>query len=132
MAKAKPRLDWLTAACEAVNEDPAYRKLGSADFVLGLDIEGEARLVTFEAFEVTDVREIEPRELRDADIVISMSAKDWNAYLRQRAKGRGPSLLTLDLEQHVVRGADPLARLKLTQYSLSLQKFLDTGATLAA
>jgi len=132
MAKAKAKLDWLEAARDAVNADPAFRKLGSADFVLGLDIEGEARLVTFEAFEVSSVTEVDARNLRDADIVIAMSAKDWNAYLKERAKGRGPSVLTLDLERRVVRGANPLARLKLTEYNLTLQKFLDTGAALAA
>ncbi len=132
MARAKPKLEWLEAAQTALNDDPAFRKLGSTDVVLGLELGDEARLVTFEAFEISGVREVPGLELRDADIVISMSPRDWNAYLRQRQKGRGPSLLTLDLEGGVVRAADPLARLKLARYNQSIQRFLDTGAALAA
>ena len=71
-------------------------------------------------------------ELRDADIVLEMSVRDWNAYLRQRAKGKGPSLLTLDLDKRVVTGRSPLDRLKLERYNLSLQAFIDKGAELAA
>ena len=132
MARAKPKLEWLEAAQTALNDDPAFRKLGSTDVVLGLELGDEARLVTFEAFEISGVREVPGLELRDADIVISMSPRDWNAYLRQRQKGRGPSLLMLDLEGGVVRAADPLARLKLARYNQSIQRFLDTGAALAA
>ncbi len=132
MAKAKANLDWLSAAREALNEDFSYRKLGSTDVTLGLSIGDQARLVTFEAFEIASIKEVSAMDLRDADIVLEMSVKDWNAYLRQRAKGKGPSLLTLDLDKRVVTGRSPLDRLKLERYNLSLQAFIDKGAELAA
>jgi len=44
MARAKPKLDWLEAAREAINQDPDYRKLGSTDVVLGLALGDETRL----------------------------------------------------------------------------------------
>lgn len=132
MAKAKPNLDWLEAAREALTDDPAYRKLGSTDLTLGLSIGDEARLVRFEAFEIAEVRTIPPVDLRDADLVLTMSPKDWNAYLRQRKQGKGASLLTLDLEDGVIEAPSPLARLKLERYNLSLQAFIDAGAALAA
>lgn len=132
MAKAKANLDWLSAAQEALNGDFAYRKLGSTDVTLGLSIGDQARLVTFAAFEIASIIEVSAMDLRDADIVLEMSAKDWNAYLRQRAKGKGPSLLTLDLDARVITGRSPLDRLKLERYNLSLQAFIDKGAELAA
>ena len=132
MAKAKANLDWLSTAREALNEDFSYRKLGSTDVTLGLSIGDEARLVTFEAFEIASIKEVSAMDLRDADIVLEMSVRDWNAYLRQRAKGKGPSLLTLDLDKRVVTGRSPLDRLKLERYNLSLQAFIDKGAELAA
>lgn len=132
MAKAKANLDWLSAAQEALNGDFAYRKLGSTDVTLGLSIGDQARLVTFAAFEIASIIEVSVMDLRDADIVLEMSAKDWNAYLRQRAKGKGPSLLTLDLDARVITGRSPLDRLKLERYNLSLQAFIDKGAELAA
>ncbi len=132
MAKAKANLDWLSAAREALNEDFSYRKLGSTDVKLGLSIGDQARLVTFEAFEIASIDEVSAIDLRDADIVLEMSARDWNAYLRKRAKGKGPSLLTLDLDSRVITGRSPLDRLKLERYNLSLQAFIDKGAELAA
>lgn len=132
MAKAKPKLDWLNAAREQLNVDPGYRKLGSTDVTLGLAIGGECRLVVFEAFTISAVRVIDDTELRDADIVIRMTPKDWNAYLRNRQKGRAASLLSLDIDKAVVTGADPLKRNKLARYNLSIQAFLDAGAALAA
>ncbi len=142
MPKAQPNLDWLNAAGEQLNEDPGYRKLGSTDLTLGLAIGEECRLVVFEAFEISAVREIDDTDLRDADIVIRMSAKDWNAYLRNRKegnrkkgnrqKGRAATLLALDVDKAIVTGADPLKRNKLARYNLSIQAFLDAGAALAA
>jgi hypothetical protein len=130
MARAKPRLDWLGEARAFLNEDPAFRKLGSTDMVLGLSLGDEIRLVRFEAFEISEV--LEGGDLRDADLVLTMSPKDWNTYLRQRAKDKGPSLLTLDLESDVFSAPSPLDRNLLPRYNLTLQTFIDTGARLAA
>lgn len=132
MAKAKANLGWLDEAQSAVNSSAEYRRLGTTDVVLGLAIGDEARLVKFEAFEVADIRAIAANDLRDADIVIEMTAKDWNAYLRQRGKGKGSSLLSMDLDAGIVKSASPLQRLKLERFNLSLQMFIDTGARLAA
>jgi hypothetical protein len=132
MARARPNLDWLPAARDALNAEPAFRRLGSADFTLGLVVGDEARLVEFRAFEVAWVAEADAQVLRDADVVIEMPAKDWNAYLRQRARARGPSLLTLDLERRIVGGRSPLARLLFERYNRTLQAFVDRGAALSA
>ena len=130
MARAKPNLEWLDAARTQLNGDTAFRKLGSTDMVLGLSLGDEIRLVKFEAFEITEIAD--GGDLRDAGLVLAMSPKDWNAYLRQRAKGRGPTLLTLDLERGVFDAASPLNRHLLPRYNLSLQAFIDTGARLVA
>jgi len=130
MARAKPNPEWLDAARTQLNGDTAFRKLGSTDMVLGLSLGDETRLVKFEAFEITEIAE--GGDLRDAELVLAMSPKDWNAYLRQRAKGRGPTLLSLDLEQGVFDAPSPLNRLLLPRYNLTLQTFIDTGARLAA
>jgi hypothetical protein len=132
MAKAKAKLDWLEQARTQVNASPAFRKLGSTDVTLGLAIGDEARLVSFEAFEVAEISSVGANDLRDAEIVIEMTAKDWNAYLRQRSRGKGPSLLSMDLDDGVVKAASPLHRLKLERYNLTLQMFIDTGAALTA
>ena len=130
MARAKPQLGWLDDARTELNQDSAYRKLGSTDVLLGLSLGDETRLVTFEAFEVGEITA--DVDLRDADLVVAMEPRAWNAYLRKRARGKGPTLLTLDLDEGVVGAASPLARVKLERYNLSIQAFIDAGARLCA
>ncbi len=122
------QLDWLGPARDACNADPAFRKLGSTDLTLGVKSGRAVRIVTFEAFEVADVREAAETALRDCDVVIEMAPRDWTRYLQRRAKGTGPTLVSLDLDRGIVRAPDPLKRLKFERYHLSLQALVDQGA----
>ena len=122
------QLDWLDGASAALNEDPAFRKLGSTDLVLGLKAGRVVRIVTFEAFHIASVREADDAALRDCELVIEMTPREWTNHLRRRARGAGPSLIGLDLDRRIVRAADPLSRLKFERYHLSLQALLDQGA----
>lgn len=124
------QLDWLEAAAQALNGDPAFRQLGSTDLVLGLKAGRAVRVVTFEAFAIVGVAAAAEAGLRDCDIVIEMAPRDWTGYLRRRARGTGPSLVALDLERSIVRAADPLQRLKFERYHLTLQALVDQGAAL--
>ena len=130
MARAVPNLDWLPVVQAQLNADSAYRRLGSVDMRLGLAIGTTATIVTFEAFEIAGIDTVAAEDLRDADVIIEMSPRDWNAYLRKRKKGSGPSLLSLDLDTPggVLKSGDPVKRIKFERYNLSLQAFLDAGA----
>ena len=83
-------LDWLDRAAKAVNSDPAFRKLGSTDMRIAFKAGAVARGITFEAFEVTKVQDVDENDLRDWDLVIDMPARNWTNYLRQRADGPRP------------------------------------------
>ena len=126
------QLDWLPDAQAALNEDPAFRKLGSTDLVLGLKSGRTVRRVVFEAFEIASVDETDEAALRDCDLVIEMTPREWTNYLRRRAKGTGPNLVSLNLDRDIVRAANPLDGLKFDRYHLSLQALVDQGAQLAA
>jgi hypothetical protein len=132
VAKAKPNIQWLEAAMTALNAEPGFRKLGSADFQFGMVLGDAAKLVTFEAFRVSAVADANPADMRDADILLTMPAKDWNAYLRQRASGKGETLLSMDLARNVVSAGNPLKRLLFERYNRSIQALLDKGAALSA
>jgi len=134
MPKAKPKLDWLPEAQASLNQDRAFRKLGSTDMKLALVIGETARLVRFEAFEIAAVEDLDLTNLRDADLVLTMSAREWNAYLRKRRNGSGPTLLSLDLQgpQRLISAQSPLQRLMFERYNLSIQAFIDKGAELPA
>ena len=126
------QLDWLPTAQAALNEDPAFRKLGSTDLVLGLKSGRTVRRVVFEAFEIASVDETDEAALRDCDLVIEMTPREWTNYLRRRAKGTGPSLVSLNLVRDIVHASNPLDGLKFDRYHLSLQALVDQGAQLAA
>ena len=121
------QLDWLEAAAAALNEDPAFRKLGSVDMTLGLKAGRVVRVVTFEAFGVAGVEDVDEAALRDCDVTITMAPREWTNYLRRRAKRNGPSLVALDLDRGIVGATDPLNRLKFERYHLSLQALVDRG-----
>lgn len=125
------QLDWLPGAQAALNDDPAFRKLGSTDLVLGLKSGRVVRRVVFEAFEIASVDETDETALRDCELVIEMTPREWTNYLRRRAKGTGPTLMSLDLDRDIVRAANPLDQLKFDRYHLSLQALVDQGAQLA-
>ena len=122
------QLDWLEAAAAALNADPAFRRLGSTDLVLGLKSGRAVRVVTFEAFEVASVREADDAALRDCELVIEMTPRQWTDYLKRRARGKGQPLVGLDLDRNIVRAPDPLKRLKFERYHLSVQALVDKGA----
>lgn len=126
------QLDWLEAAAAAVNDDPAFRKLGSVDLTLGMKAGRVVRVVTFEAFGVAGVEDANEAALRDCDVTIEMKPREWTNYLRRRAKRNGPSLLALDLDRGIVNAADPLNRLKFDRYHLSLQVLVDRGGAILA
>ncbi len=125
------QLDWLEAAQASLNTDPAFRRLGSTDLVLGLKSGKAVRVVTFEAFEVASVREADETALRDCELVIEMTPRQWTDYLKRRADGRGQPLVGVDLDRNIVHAADPLKRLKFERYQLSLQALVDKGAQIA-
>ena len=122
------QLDWLPGAQAALNQDPAFRKLGSTDLVLGLKSGRTVRRVVFQAFEIAAVDAMDEAALRDCELVIEMTPREWTNYLRRRAKGTGPTLVGLDLDRDIVSAANPLNRLKFDRYHLSLQALVDQGA----
>ncbi len=121
----------LRAAAAALADDPSYRKLGSADADMGLRTEGKCYKISFRAFRVADIKPVEMRALRDLDFVIALD--DWDAYLGERARGAGRTLMELDLHGGLVTAPTPRQRLQFARYHLSIQAFIDAlGAAMYA
>jgi len=123
-----PSQRWLEAARARVNEDPAFRKLGSIDADVGIRAGKDVFLVRFEAFACTEARRTDPETLVDADYVLEMAPKEWKRYLAERREGRGPTLTELDLAHGVVKAHDARKRIEFLRHHLSVQAFLDAGA----
>jgi len=124
----------LERARAAVNEDPAFRRLGTTDMSVAIRRDAEAYLVRFEAFECTSVEAVDDDRVRDADFELVLPAADWDRYLAARRLGQAPTLLSVDLDTPgaMVRGRDPRLTLEFERYHATLQAFIDKSAELAA
>lgn len=122
---------WLKGAQHAVNEDPAFRKLGSIDVAMGIKVGGSAFIVEFGGFSCHDVRKVKVSELRDADFVVTMTQAQWDGFLTGRRTGAGKTLVELDEVDPVITCGNPRDRLDFLRYHTSLQAFLDAGARAA-
>lgn len=121
--------DWMPNARTKANKDPAFRALGSVDATVCFQSGKHGRRVVFQSFEVESVSEADVDSIKDEDILISMSTREWNSYLYRRRLGRAPSLLGLDAEKHdVVQTKNTIARLQFERISRSIQAFVDYGA----
>lgn len=126
------QLDWVEPAAAAVNPDRGFRKLGSADVVVGLKSGKSVRIAAFKGFEVVSVDTADEAALRDCELVIEMTPRQWTDYLARRARGSAPTLVSLDVDRGIVRAPDPLLRLKFERFHLSIQALCDAGARIEA
>ena len=122
---------WLKTAQNAVNDDPAFRALGSIDVNMGIKVGSAAFVVTFAGFSCHDVRKIKVAELRDADFIVEMSQNSWDSFLKGRTSGKGVTLAELDNVDGVVKAVNPRKKLEFLRYHISLQAFIDAGARAA-
>src|SRR5438093_598055 len=60
-----PSVEWFKAVADIVNKDEGYRKLGNCDARVGVQVGDRMFEIDFEAFEVTDVKELEATTPRD-------------------------------------------------------------------
>ena len=93
------QLDWVDPASAAVNQDPGFRKLGSADLVVGLKSGKAVRIVAFEAFEVASVDTADEAALRDCELIIGTPGNGRTispAVHRDDAIGNGRTIWAVD------------------------------------
>jgi len=118
----------LKTAMSRVNGDPAFRKLGTCDAVMGIKAGKRCYAVTFDAFEVDDVREIPEEDLLDVDFYLDMRKKEWDELLADVAGGKQTDLNQLDLERGIVNAKSERLRHTFLQYYLTFQRFIEAAA----
>ena len=135
-----PSLEWFQALRDTVNNDPDFRKFGTIDCDMGVEIGDTTYRITFEAFEVTDVAEMDD-EIDAAgddqlDFVLSMAPGRWREMI-ENIKQHGAAdldhtLNTLDLEDpdNFARSPDYHRRDKFYRFNQTLQDFFDASAKL--
>ena len=133
---AFPSLAWFEELRRLVNDDPAYRQIGTVDASMGVKVGDEVFVVTFEAFECSSVRSGNEYDLINVDFFIEMESTAWRAMLENiRANGgaeAGQTLVSLDMLNEISTNAtgDQLRADMFFRYNQSLQHFFDLSANL--
>lgn len=73
--------EWLEAVAKLAKDDPAYRKFGRVDLSAGLKCGERAFRMTFDVFDIRDVREVPVSELGEVDFYLDMTPEQWRAML---------------------------------------------------
>ena len=104
-----PSLAWFEELQRLVNDDPAYRQIGTVDASMGVKVGDEVIVVTFEAFECSSVRSGNEYDLINVDFFIEMESDAWRAMLENiRANGgaeAGQTLVSLDMLNEISTNA---------------------------
>ena len=133
-----PSVEWFQALQEMVNADPDFRRLGSIDISMGVKVGSRVFIITFEAFECSDVREGTEYDLIDLDFFLEMSEADWQDLMRNTKDNGGADLShtlnTLDLmaQDGISKNAtgDQFRADLFFRVNQSLQHFFDSSAKL--
>ena len=133
-----PSVEWFQALQELVNNDPAFRRIGSVDAVMGVKAAGRVFIITFEAFECSEVKEGTEYDLIDADFFLEMGLEQWQELIANtRENGAADLSHTLNTLDLMTSGGisnnatgDQLRADIFFRVNQSLQHFFDSSAQL--
>jgi hypothetical protein len=129
-----PSVEWFSAIKDIVNNDPAFRQLGTVDAVVGVKVGSKIFELTFEAFECTNVREAGENDLRDMDFWLEQSYDQWKEMLenikQHGAADLSHTLNTIDLNipEGLARSHDGYRRDAFYRFNQSIQDFFNAAA----
>jgi hypothetical protein len=131
---AFPSVEWFDAIKDIVNQDPAFRALGTVDSVVGVKVGGKIYELTFEAFECVSVREASENDLRDMDFWLEQPYDKWQEMLENIKKNGKADLshtlntLDLSMPEGLARSHDGYRRDAFYRFNQSIQDFFNASA----
>lgn len=136
MAVRFPSTDYFKSLKQLMEAEQArFRSLGFIDTTFGVSVthNGASRnfVLTFEVFELKDVREVDKIDLAQVDFVIAGDAGVWREMLENiRRKGEADAQHDLNTLAHFgealkVSYAEPEGHDKLYRFMESIQEFFD-------
>jgi hypothetical protein len=130
-----PSLDWFNALREIVNADENYKRIGTCDSEIGIKIPDLEKYykITFEAFGVDDVREVDEADAENTDFWLEMPYARWKDMI-ENIKDNGKAdlhhtLNTIDLEdpEGLARSNDGYRRDAFYRFNQTFQYFFDAS-----
>ena len=131
-----PSLEWFRELRELVNADPEFRRIGSIDTSMGVKVGPRVFVVTFEAFECSEVREAAEADLANVDFYLELAEADWREMIENIRENEGAdrnhTLNTLDLMKGISSNAagDQFLADMFFRVNQSLQYFFDLSSKL--
>ena len=133
-----PSVEWFQSLQDLVNNDPEYRRIGSVDATMGVKVGEKVFVITFEAFECSEVKEGTEYDLIDADFFLEMGVEEWHDLVTNTKENDGADLRhtlnTLDLmiDGGISKNAtgDQFRADIFFRVNQSLQHFFDSSAKL--
>jgi hypothetical protein len=131
-----PSTEWLQAVAGLSMQDERYRKFGRVDALVGIKVGDLMFRLTFDVFDIDDIREIAFDDLRDLDFYLDMEPERWQAMLESiRDNGQAGleyTLNTLDLKLPdglaINAMGDGYRMDKFFRFNESLQRFFDLSS----
>lgn len=129
-----PSVEWFNAIKDIVNNDPAFRQLGTVDATVGVKAGSKIYELTFEAFECTGVREINENQLRDLDFWMEQPFDKWQEMIENIKKNGHADLshtlntIDLSMPEGLARSHDGYRRDAFYRFNQSLQDFFNAAA----
>src|SRR3989337_145321 len=128
-----PSVEVFKAVSEIVNNSPGYKHIGTCDCTVGFKVPDLQKyyLLTFEAFEVADIKEVSESDAEDSDFWMEVSYAKWREMIENiKANGRADlhhTLNTVDLEEPdgLARSHDGCRLDAFYRFNQSFQYFFD-------
>lgn len=131
-----PSTEWLQTVADLAMQDERYRRYGRVDALVGIKVGDRMFRMTFDVFEILDIREISFDDLRDLDFYLEMEPERWRAMLESTRENNGAgldyTLNTLDLKLPdglaINAMGDGYRMDKFFRFNESLQRFFDLSS----
>ncbi|PWB43817.1 MAG: hypothetical protein C3F10_10310 [Dehalococcoidia bacterium] len=127
-------MEWFKTAADLLNKSDSFKRLGTCDSAMGVQVDNKYYEIDFEAFEISDVKEIDARRAEELDFVLVQSLDGWKAMLDDiKAHGRATheyTLNSLDLRssEEFARGKDYHRRDAFYRFNQTFQEYFDISA----
>lgn len=126
-----PSVEWFKEAGELLNKSDSFKRLGTCDAQMGVQVGDRYFEIDFEAFEVKDVKEIDAARAEELDFTLVQSPEEWKAMLQNiKEHGRAEhhfTLNSLDLntEKEFAVGKDYHRRDLFYRFNQTFQEYFD-------
>lgn len=129
-----PSVEWFQEAAELLNKSDSFKRLGTCDAEVGIQVGDKYYELDFEAFELKNVAEIDAQRAEQLDFVLVQSPEAWKEMLLDiKANGRAThdfTLNSLDLRssEEFARGKDYHRRDLFYRFNQTFQDYFDLTA----